>query len=279
MRKVWVAGAKGRVGDALHAILDPDMYQLLLTDREEVDVTDLQQVHSYMNLTWPDVVINCASLSDMQLCESDPDMAYRVNTIGPRNLAIAAHETESKLISFSGAEVFDGSAVAPLNEFDTVNPVTVYGKSKAAGEQMIFRHCRRFVILRSCWVYGTGYDFVEEVMQAADNKQALQVPTNQYGAPTSARELAKIFEHFIQDDAQGIYHATCSGSCSRYEFAREILRISGKEAELIPAAEAEGSRREYLVLDNMMLRLEGIQEPADWKDALRDYMKRRYSIG
>lgn len=215
----------------------------------------------------------------MQRCKEEPDEAYRVNTLGARNLAIAAHETESKLLSFSSAEVFDGTALAPINEFEEANPRTVFGKSKAAGEQMICRLCRKFVIIRSSWVYGTGRDYVEEVLQAAQRRQALRAPTNQYASPTSARELARVFEHFIQDDSQGVYHATCRGSCSRYEFAREILQISGKEADLIPVAEAEGYRREYKVLDNMMLRLEGIEEPADWKDALREYMERRYSVG
>ena len=130
----------------------------------------------------------------------------------------------------------------------------------------------RFVIIRSSWIYGTRVDFISKVCNAVKTQTPLEVPINQYAVPTSAKELARVVAYFIDHDLYGVYHAVCQGSCSRYEFAKEILKGIGKEVELIPVNTTDEARPLYSVLDNMMLRLDGLHQPAEWKAALAEYL-------
>lgn len=274
MLKVWITGAQGHVGSALTRLLDCTEYQILATD-VEVDITDLDKVNHYMNLQRPDVVINCAGITDVKTCEEDVDLAYKVNAIGARNVALAAESVRAKLIHISTDDVFDAKSEKPYNEFDKTHPKTIYGKSKEAGEAFVTQLSSKFVILRSSWTYGIGKDFVDYVLKMIGEQEVLQVPNNRYGVPTSAKEFAKVIRYFIDNDEYGLYHAVCKGSCSRYEFAKAILEYTGNSDKLDvqPVLSSDGSRPEYCVLDNMMLRLTGIEEPAEWRTALKEYLE------
>lgn len=274
MKKVWITGAEGHIGTALIDLLDCMEYQLLETDIHEVDITDLEQVQHYMRVNRPDVVINCASLTDVEYCEAHRDEAYKVNAIGVRNVALAANEVRAKVIQMSTDDVFDLESEVPYNEFDTVHPKTVYGKSKEAGEKILTQLLNRFVIIRSSWIYGIGRDFVDEVLRNVGKLDVMDVPNNRYAVPTSAKELAKVITYFIDNDAFGLYHVVCQGSCSRYEFAKAILEYSGKvdQMEVHPILSKDGLRPAYSVLDNMMMRLTGMEEPKEWRAALKEYL-------
>lgn len=271
MKRIWITGAQGKTGTALAALLGKMKYQLLLTDMN-LDISKLAEVSQYAKMNRPDVIINCASFADVDACQKNPDEAYRVNAIGVRNLALAANEIGAKIIHLSTDDVFSKVSEIPYNEFDMVSPVTVYGKSKAAGERILAEHANRFVIVRSSWVYGLGKDFLSTVLQAADAGKPLKVATNEFASPTSAEELARVLISFIDSEEEGIFHVVCPGVCSRYEFARAILEITGKELELIPVDVKDGVAAKYSVLDNMMLRLTGILEPAEWKTSLKRYL-------
>ena len=275
MKKIWITGAEGHIGTALLDLLEGVEYQLLPTDIEEVDITKIDEVTQFVHVNRPDVVINCAGLTDVQECENNVDEAYRVNAIGVRNVALAANEVNAKVIQISTDDVFDKESRVPYNEFDNVHPRTIYGKSKEAGEKILTQLLNRFVIIRSSWIYGIGRDFVDEVLRNVGQGKTMEVPNNQYAAPTSAKELAKVVRYFIDNEEYGLYHVVCPGSCSRYEFARTILEYSGKagELDLYPVVIEDSARPTYSVLDNMMLRLTGIEEPKDWKEALADYIK------
>ena len=254
MKKIWITGAEGHIGTALLDLLD--------------------EVTQFVHVNRPDVVINCAGLTDVQECENNVDEAYRVNAIGVRNVALAANEVNAKVIQISTDDVFDKESRIPYNEFDNVHPRTIYGKSKEAGEKILTQLLNRFVIIRSSWIYGIGRDFVDEVLRNVGQGKKMEVPNNQYAAPTSAKELAKVIRYFIDNEEYGLYHVVCPGSCSRYEFARTILEYSGKagELDLYPVVIEDSARPTYSVLDNMMLRLTGIEEPKDWKAALKEYL-------
>ena len=277
MFRVWITGAEGHVGTALTQILDCREYRLLTTDIKEVDITDLEQVKHYVRVYRPDVIINCAGLTDVAYCETHMDEAYKVNALGVRNIALAASDVHARVIQISTDDVFDMQSHRPYNEFDATHPRTIYGKSKEAGEKVLSQLCKEFTIIRSSWIYGIGRDFVDEVLRAVGNKKVLEVPDNSYAVPTSSKELAKMICHFIDHEEYGIYHAVCKGSCSRYEFAQAILEYAGKtgEIELKAITSADNFRPEYSVLDNMMLRLSGIEEPAEWRTALREYLEER----
>lgn len=277
MKTIWIVGASGHVGSALIKHLDCMQYELIETDKEDVDITNEEQVTRYMNINRPDVVINCAGYTDPQACKDNVDEAYKVNAVGVRNLAQAAQSIEAKLIQVSTDDVFDLAADRPYNEFDDMNPTSVYGKSKAAGERFVTQLMTRYVIVRSSWVYGIGKDFVDDVLNAANDPavKTLDVNINRRAVPTSAKELVNVIDEFIDDDHYGVYHAVCSGgSCNQYEYAVEILKKAGKEGqlELIPVTESEDNRPKYSVLDNMMLRITGLEEPLDWKEALAEYI-------
>lgn len=274
MKKIWITGAEGHIGTALLDLLEGVEYQLLPTDIEEVDITKIDEVTQFVHVNRPDVVINCAGLTDVQECENNVDEAYRVNAIGVRNVALAANEVNAKVIQISTDDIFDKESRVPYNEFDNVHPRTIYGKSKEAGEKILTQLLNRFVIIRSSWIYGIGRDFVDEVLRNVGQGKTMEVPNNQYAAPTSAKELAKVIRYFIDNEEYGLYHVVCPGSCSRYEFARTILEYSGKagELDLYPVVIEDSARPTYSVLDNMMLRLTGIEEPKDWKAALKEYL-------
>ena len=274
MKKIWITGAEGHIGTALLDLLEGVEYQLLPTDIEEVDITKIDEVTQFVHVNRPDVVINCAGLTDVQECENNVDEAYRVNAIGVRNVALAANEVNAKVIQISTDDVFDKESRVPYNEFDNVHPRTIYGKSKEAGEKILTQLLNRYVIIRSSWIYGIGRDFVDEVLRNVGQGKTMEVPNNQYAAPTSAKELAKVIRYFIDNEEYGLYHVVCPGSCSRYEFARTILEYSGKagELDLYPVVIEDSARPTYSVLDNMMLRLTGIEEPKEWKTALKEYL-------
>lgn len=274
MKKIWITGAEGHIGTALLDLLEGVEYQLLPTDIEEVDITKIDEVTQFVHVNRPDVVINCAGMTDVQECENNVDEAYRVNAIGVRNVALAANEVNAKVIQISTDDVFDKESRIPYNEFDNVHPRTIYGKSKEAGEKILTQLLNRFVIIRSSWIYGIGRDFVDEVLRNVGQGKTMEVPNNQYAAPTSVKELAKVIRYFIDNEEYGLYHVVCPGSCSRYEFARTILEYSGKagELDLYPVVIEDSARPTYSVLDNMMLRLTGIEEPKDWKAALKEYL-------
>lgn len=274
MKKIWITGSNGHVGTALKNLLDCTKYNILYTDHNEVDITDIEAVHNYGVSTRPDVIINCAGITDLTECAEYPEKAYAVNAIGPRNLAIVANNISAKLIQLSTDDVFSVHIAQKFNEFDMVHPKTMYGKSKWAGERIVSDLMNKYVIIRSSWVYGTGNDFVDYILNAAKEQDSLEVPTNMLASPTSAKELAKIITQFIDKEYYGTYHAVCQGHCTRFKFAKEILKYAGLENQLtlIPIEVPDGA---YSVLDNMMLRIDKLEEPCQWQQALQEYFEMR----
>lgn len=276
MKRIWIVGSLGHMGQALIKLLDMLEYELYETDKEEVDITNEAEVSLFMYRNRPDVVINCAGFSGYDaLGKPDVDMAYKVNAVGARNLAQAAESIQAKLIQISTDDVFSDPSDTPYNEFDQVNPQGIFAKSKYAGEKFVTQLMTRYVIIRSSWIYGIGQDFLDEVLEAAADSfvTSLTLKDNSRAIPTSAEELARIVMLFIDADHFGTYHAVCSGdSCTRLEFAREILRLAGKEDSLTLSV-AENATQKYSVLDNMMLRITGLPQPADWREVLKAFMQ------
>lgn len=278
MEKVWIVGAKGHLGHALCALLDSTRYTLLETDRDTVDVEKLEEVRAYAAAQAPTVFINCTGFNNESGCELDPDRAYRVNAIGARNLALAAQDLGAKMIQLSTDDVFGSESHCPYHEFDTPSPSSEYGASKLAGERFVAQFCTRHVIVRSSWVYGIGNDFVTAVLSAAadENCPWLAVATDRVASPTSVSELARMIELFIARECPGVYHAVCQGSCSRYDLAAEILRLAGAQGKLslTPIHDVtDSATSDYTVLENRMLRLEGLAQPKAWKAALAEYLQ------
>ena len=279
MIKIWITGANGQIGTAINEVLDPLEAEIFNTDKEELDITDTEEVLNFGEKNRPDVISNCAGIVDLNLCEKEPELAYRVNALGARNLSLVARKVGSKMVQLSTDDVFDGLSKTPYSEFDDTNPKTVYGKSKCAGENYVKEFTHKHFIIRSNWVFGKGNNFVNRVLEAADQGRALAVAEDQYGSPTSAKDLARIILHLIRTNEYGTYHATCQGVCNRYEFAKEILRLAGKEEQLNPVptsqSDLSSARPAYAVLDNFILRIIDVYEMPGWKDSLEEFMKEK----
>lgn len=279
MMKVWIAGAGGQIGKALNEVIDPMEIEINNTDLEELDITVIDEVISFGEINRPDVIINCAAITDPSLCEANPELAYKVNALGARNLSIIARKIGAKIVQLSTDDVFDGQSKVPYCEFDDTNPLTVYGRSKRAGERYVKEFTHKHFVIRSNWVYGGGNNFVNRIMSKANEQEVLRIATDQFGSPTSAKDLARLILHLIRTNEYGMYHATCQGVCSRYEFAREIFRIAGMDVKIEPVSTSESefssSRPEYAVLDNFILRIIDVYAMPDWKISLKEFMEER----
>ncbi len=279
MLKIWIVGAAGQLGMAINQVLDPLEVEIFNTDQEELDITHTDEVLNFGEINRPDVIINCAGVVDVELCEANPELAYRVNALGARNLSIVARKVGAKIVQLSTDDVFDGLSKVPYSEFDDTNPKTVYGRSKRAGENYVKEFTHKHFVVRSNWVYGEGNNFVNNVLAAAKEGRELPVASDQFGSPTSAKDLARLILHLIKTNEYGTYHVTCQGVCSRYEFAQEILKLAGMETGLraVPAAESQlsSARPAYAVLDNFILRIIDLYQMPQWKDSLKEYMEER----
>lgn len=279
MQKIWVCGANGQIGRAIVDIVDTMEFELLATDIDELNVTETDRVISFVEVNRPEIIINCSGITDIKLCEENPALAFKVNALGARNLSIAARKLEAKLVQISTDDVFDGKSSSPYNEYDAANPVTIYGKSKLAGENYVKEFTYKHFIVRSTWIYGEGDNFVLDFLKKVNTKEKLSIASDQFGSPTSAKELARFLVHLVHTGEYGTYHATNKGVCSRYAFAEEILRLTGNKADMqpVPTAMSDFSnvRPAFAVLDNFIMSMIDIYEFPAWQESLEEYLEER----
>ena len=277
MKKILVTGCNGQLGKAIQKEYESEAAELILTDVADLDITDNAQVLQFVREHKPQVIMNCAAHTAVDLCEEQWDLAYRINAIGPRNLAIAATQTGAKLMHISTDYVFSGDGDHPYTEFDPVGPNSAYGKTKLEGERFVQKFAKNYFIIRTAWLYGDGKNFVKTMLKLSETRDNVSVVKDQFGSPTSAAELAKMMHHLEPTENYGLFHGTCEGSCSWADFADEIFRLAGLPTKVNHITTEEyGSatrRPAYSVLDNYMLRLTTDFRMADWQDAIREYME------
>lgn len=286
MKKIMITGALGQLGSAIYRLLkDKPEYELLCTDTSAtedgavtaLDITDEAAVKTYVEGTAPDIIINCAAFTAVDLCESEQDKAYRINALGPGYLAAAAEKIGAKFVHISTDYVFDGQASTPYTEEAPTNPASTYGRTKQAGDELVRANCSRYFILRTAWVYGDGKNFVKTMLRLAQSNQSVRVVADQFGTPTSALELARAIIFLMETESYGIYHATCEGSTNWYEFAVTIFQTAGLTMKVEPISSSEyaapAPRPMYSVLDNKALRERHNYYMKDWKEAFTEYMK------
>jgi dTDP-4-dehydrorhamnose reductase len=252
--------------------------RLIGLSRAELDITDLKKCRDAMERYRPDAVIHCAAYTAVDKAESEPDEAFRVNAAGTRNVALAAREAGAKLAYISTDYVFDGQSHKPYNEYDRTNPTTVYGKSKLAGEELVKSLHDRYFIVRTSWVYGKhGANFVKTMLKLGAEKDRLQVVHDQTGSPTYTADLAQMLLELVQSDCYGIYHASNTGVCTWFEFAKAIFEEKGLQAEAVPCTTAEfprpAPRPAYSVMDHCALRTNGFAALRPWREALKDFLE------
>lgn len=274
---IWIAGAEGRLGSELLRLLKKNSDNKIMETDTDVDITDLDVVNQAMDLYQPTIVINCVSLSDVVYCEEHLVEAYKVNALGARNLAIASRRKNAKIIHLSTDDIFEGNVSGYHTEFDTPNPKTIYGKSKLAGENYVRELNPKHLIVRSSWVYGAQSakgDYFSYVVNCGKTGQVFEAPVDKISTPTSARELARFIKFLMSRNEYGIYHASCEGKCSRYEFAKSILEEMGYDASLVQgiSSEHEGGQNSTL-LENLMLKMTELYSMPAWEQALSAYVQ------
>jgi dTDP-4-dehydrorhamnose reductase len=286
MKKILVTGCNGQLGRAIQKVYEGEV-EFILTDVVEgenispLNIMDQREVMDFVKKTTPEVIINCAAATNVDGCEKDWDFAYKLNALGPRNLAIAATEIGAKLIHVSTDYVFPGNANAPINEFETPAPLSAYGKTKLEGERFVQQFATKYFIVRTAWLYGDGKNFVKTMLKLSETHDEVSVVCDQLGSPTSAMELARMIHYIEPTENYGLFHGTCEGDTNWADFTEEIFKLKGVQCKVnhVTSEEykqmnpASADRPHYSILDNYMLKLTTDYKMADWKDAIKEYLE------
>ncbi|MCB9432900.1 MAG: dTDP-4-dehydrorhamnose reductase [Ardenticatenaceae bacterium] len=274
--RIFITGGKGQLGTALAAALID--HEVTLTDLPEVDIADKLAIFATIGAAQPDVVIHCAAYTNVDGCAREPELAYRVNGLGTQNVALACLEHGAELVHISTNEVFAGDNPAGYAEWMPLEPRNEYGRSKAAAEHHVRHILQRAYIVRPAWLYAAGgRNFIHAILNRARSSGQLRVVTDEVGNPTYAKDVAEAIAQLIQTHQYGTYHFVNSGSCSRWEFANEILRQAGLTHVVnTPILGSEFKRAStpppYAVLHNIAAAAIGIRL-RPWQEALADYLQ------
>lgn len=286
---ILVTGAKGQLGSQMINIIKngtseigpiDEIYKdchVKGIDLSDLNITDMSSVRVFFKDYRADIIINPAAFTNVDLCESMQEDAFKANALGARNMAIIAEETGAKIVQVSTDYVFNGQGDRPYEEYDIPNPVSVYGKTKLMGERYVEDFCSRYFIVRTAWLYGyNGRNFVKTILKTAKEKGHLDVVDDQRGTPTNAEDLAHHILKIASTEEYGIYHCTGKGECSWYDFAKKIVEYAKIPCSVSPMKsdklQRAAKRPAYSVLDNMMLRCTVGDEMRQWEDALKVFI-------
>lgn len=273
--KVLITGANGQLGQDLQKVFKGEEVAAFDLD---LDITNLNAVRNKFKQLGPKIILNAAAFTDVDGCETNPEIAFKVNAIGAANLAMASNDVGASILHVSTDYVFEGQKDEPYLETDSVFPQSVYGKTKLAGELAVTSLTSKYYIVRTAWLYGHGgNNFVKTIQKLAKEKGQLKVVNDQQGSPTFTLDLANKIAEVVKSSQFGIYHITNSGSCTWFDFAKEIINLSGIKAEVSPCSTDEfprpAKRPAYSVLANQNLELRGFSPMRLWTDALKSYFE------
>jgi dTDP-4-dehydrorhamnose reductase len=279
--KLLVTGAGGMLGQALTACLESRGHDVVSVPKERLDVTNYAQCLEVIEEQEPDLIIHCGAYTKVDQAESEPALAYHINGYGTENLAVACNIFETPMLYFSSDYVFDGEQNQPYNPWDATRPLSIYGKSKLAGEKAVQRHLSRFYIVRTSWLYGpNGKNFVDTILSMSGDRKQLRVVSDQIGTPTCTLSLSETVADLITTGRWGIYHGTDDGVTNWYEFAKEILK--DKDNEIIPIATKDmprpATRPKYSVMDKTTLINTIGRELPPWQESLKTYKQLHSSL-
>lgn len=272
MKKVLVTGANGMLGQDLCPILENNGYNVIKTDIDTMDITNINDVKKVVSQEKPNIIVHCAAYTNVDKAEEDIKTARLINSFGTENIAKVCGENDITLVYISTDYVFEGNGKTPYKPTDNPKPLNNYGLTKYEGEVAVKKYCKKFFITRTSWLYGIhGRNFVETMISVAKNPE-VKVVNDQIGCPTWTVELSCGIVKLLSTDNYGVYHVCGSGATSWYEFTKEIYSQLNLDVNLKPCTTKEfprpAKRPAYSVMDN-----NGICR--DWKVALKDYLKIR----
>ncbi|MBN2611777.1 MAG: dTDP-4-dehydrorhamnose reductase [Bacteroidales bacterium] len=278
-KKILVTGSKGQLGSELYLLQnDYQAFEFLFHDVDTLDLTDYKKVELFIEVNKPAYIVNCAAYTAVDKAETESAAAYLVNAEVPGKLAEIAAKNHCFFIHISTDYVFDGKNYKPYAEDDITNPLSVYGKSKLAGEQQVMQY-QNSLIIRTSWLYSQfGHNFIKTILRLAKEREALSIVFDQAGTPTNAADLATAICKFLSFSEnnpfpKGIYHFSNEGVCSWYDFAREITEQAGLACKISPITTDQyplpAPRPHYSVLNKSKIKQTlGIEIPY-WKDSFR----------
>ncbi|WP_372780549.1 dTDP-4-dehydrorhamnose reductase [Priestia aryabhattai] len=277
-QRVLITGANGQLGKELVELFNEKGFEVYGFGRDKMDITNQAQVQEMISTLKPNIVLHSAAHTQVDLAESEPDQAFLINAYGTRNVAVAAEAVGAKLLYVSTDYVFDGTNNEPYNEFSPTSPLGVYGKSKLAGEQFVRDLHSKFFIVRTSWVYGKhGANFVKTMLKLGKERKELSVVADQRGCPTYTLDLANVILELVNSEKYGVYHISNSGSCSWYEFAKEIFKVSEMKVQVNPCTTADfprpAARPANSVFEHMSIKLNNFSSIRHWKEALSTFLK------
>lgn len=273
--RILITGNRGQLGTAVQTTLTH--HDTIGVDVAEMDITNRAAVFATIADQHPDLVIHCAAYTNVDGCARDPELAYRVNGLGTQNVALACREYNAEMLHVSTNEVFAGERHEGYEEWMPLNPCNAYGRSKAAAEVHVQTILNRYYIVRLSWLFAPGgRNFIHAILQRARQTGQLRVVTDEVACPTYAPDLAQAMAQLIETHQYGIYHFTNAGSCSRWQFANEIVRqagISGVTNTPILSREFQRASTPppYGVMHNIAGKAIGITL-RPWPAALADYL-------
>jgi dTDP-4-dehydrorhamnose reductase len=283
---ILIIGSNGQLGRQMQKELTARRMAFAAVDYPDIDITQPMSLDRLVADTQPQTVVNCAAYTNVDRAEADEGAAYAINALGPKNLAQICGENGIELVHvstdyvFNGVPILENGTPRPYVETDPCAPATAYGRTKLAGERFVQEGCDRWYILRTAWLYGEGHNFVKTMLRLSETRDALTVVDDQIGSPTSTVDLAKTICALIGSGACGLYHATCEGQCSWYDFAKRIFELAGRSTSVQPvtteeyrrAYPASAPRPKWSVLENSRLIEVGKNVFRHWEDALKEYL-------
>lgn len=275
--KILVTGSNGMLGSDIVKIFEKD-HEVFGVTKQDFDITDINASIEYIKNIKPDVIIHCAAYTNVDGCESNIDIAYTVNALGTRNIAITCNEVNASMVYISSDYVYDGNKNSPYYEYDIPNPMSVYGKSKLEGENFVKSLCKKHYIVRTSWLFGkNGNNFIKTMLNLAKDKKIISVVNDQVGSPTYTEDLAKALLQLISKPAYGTYHITNEDFCSWYDLTKYIFEVANVTGvKVIPITTEElnrlAPRPKNSRLEKFYLRLNKYNVLRSYKDAVREYI-------
>jgi len=284
--KIAVIGANGQLGHDVVQAFQKAGDEVSALTHADLELSDLQSVEACLTAHQPEIVVNTAAMHHVEKCEQQPELAHAVNATGSQNLAQVTKNLGAVLVHVSTDYVFDGKKGSPYVESDSAAPLNVYGKTKLEGERLIQATNPKHFVLRTAALYGTepcrakgGQNFIDLMLRLAEQRGKVRVVDNEFTSPTATADLARQIVALRGNKAYGLYHATAEGSCSWYEFAREIFARAEVPVVLEVAGPnefpAKVPRPLYSILENRGLKTIGLNAFRPWQDGLDEYLKHK----
>jgi dTDP-4-dehydrorhamnose reductase len=286
--KLLVTGAAGMLGSALCPALNQRGHKVFATDLtpiddeiECLDVRDYKQIEEIVNKIKPDMVLHLAAETDVDKCELEPEHAFLTNTIGTQNVALECQKRNIVMVYISTIGVFYGDQFEPYSEFDTPNPINIYGRSKLEGEKIVQNLLQKYYIVRAGWMVGGGpkrdKKFIGKIIKQIKEKNVLKAVHDKIGSPTYTVDFSKCLTDLIETGYHGLYHCTNKGYCSRFDVAKKIVDFMGRpDVTVEPVSSAyfplPAARARSEMSRNYKLELLGKDTMRNWEDALKEYI-------